>query len=137
MFFVFFRVNLNHFNREIPIKMIRVLSFWYSKIVLRFLTDNEKIIYTNFERNTLQLEKENKSHLMFNETCYNRDILPTHTNIILRAFFIWECVWTLKICIYCGLWFVGAGRLRETLTILFLIEENVVTYVQPHKSRSF
>ena len=30
-----------------------------------FLTDNEKIIYRN-----LKLEK-NKSHLTFNETCYN------------------------------------------------------------------
>ena len=61
--------------------MIQVLSFWYSKIVLRFLTDNEKIIYRNLERKILKLEGD-KSHLMFNETCYNNDILPIHTNMI-------------------------------------------------------
>ena len=54
------------------IKMIKVLSFWYSKIVLRFLMDNEKIIYRNLERNTLKLER-NKSHLMFHQTCYNNN----------------------------------------------------------------
>ena len=36
------------------------------------LTDNEKIIFRNLERSTLKLEK-NKSHLMFNETCYNNN----------------------------------------------------------------
>ena len=66
--------------------MIRFLSFWYSKIVLRFLTDNEKIMYRNLERNTLKLER-NKFHLMFNETCYNNNILPTYTNIFLNCLF--------------------------------------------------
>ena len=68
--------------------MIKVLSFWYSKIVLRFFTDNEKIIYRNLERITKKLEN-NKSHLMFNETCYNNDIFPTSTNIIIRNKIIW------------------------------------------------
>ena len=26
--------------------------------------------------------ERNKSHLMFNETCYDNDILPTYTNIM-------------------------------------------------------
>ena len=39
----------------------------------------KKIIYRNLERNTLKLEKK-KALLMFNETCYNNDILPTYTN---------------------------------------------------------
>ena len=39
----------------------------------------EKIIFRNLERNTLKLEK----NLMFNETCYNNDILPTYTYMII------------------------------------------------------
>ena len=66
---------------EISIKMIKVLSFWYSKIHLRFFKDNEKTLYRNMERFTLKLEKKNKSHLMFNKASYNNDILPTYTNI--------------------------------------------------------
>ena len=38
--------------------------------------------FRDLERNTLKLER-NKSHLMFNETCYNNDILPTYTNMKL------------------------------------------------------
>ena len=49
--------------------MIKVLSFRYSKIVSRFFTEKEKIKYRNMERNTLKLEI-NKSHVMFNETCF-------------------------------------------------------------------
>ena len=37
----------------------------------------KKMIYRNLESNTLKLERD-KSHLMFNETCYNNDILPTY-----------------------------------------------------------
>ena len=40
----------------------------------------EKTIYRNLERSTLKLER-NKSHPMFNELCYNNDILPTYTTI--------------------------------------------------------
>ena len=39
-----------------------------------------KATYRNLERSTLKLEK-NKSHPMFNETCYNNDILPAYTNV--------------------------------------------------------
>ena len=47
--------------------MIKVLSFWYSIIVLRFFKDN------HLERCTLKLRK-NESHLTFNETCYKNDL---------------------------------------------------------------
>ena len=60
--------------------MIKVLSFWYFKILLRFLKRNKKTLYRNLERSTLKFEK-NKSHAMFNETCYNNDILPTYTDL--------------------------------------------------------
>ena len=58
--------------------MIKVLSFWYSKIVLRFLKDNEKTMYRNLERSILKLKKY-KSHLMFNETCYNNNKWTIHS----------------------------------------------------------
>ena len=66
---------------EIFIKMIKILSLWYSRVVLRFLKDNEKkLLGRNLERTTLKLER-NKSYLMFNETCYNNNILPNCTRI--------------------------------------------------------
>ena len=40
-------------------------------------------MHINFELSTLKLEKK-KSHLMFNETYYNNDILPTYTNVRLH-----------------------------------------------------
>ena len=68
---------------EIYIKMSKVLSFWYSKIVFRHSNDDEKTIYRNLERCTLKLEKK-KSHFMFNESHYNNVILLTYTNIITK-----------------------------------------------------
>ena len=53
------------------IKMIKILSLWYSLVVLRFLKDNENKLFRNLERSTLKLEG-NKSHLMFNETCHSK-----------------------------------------------------------------
>ena len=50
--------------------MIKILSLWSSRVVLRFLKDNEKKLFRNSERTTLKLER-NKSHLTFKETCYN------------------------------------------------------------------
>ena len=70
--------------------MIKVLSFWYSKIILRFFKVNEKDIYRNREGNTIKFKKY-KSHLMFNEACYNNDILPTYGNIykkMISAYFL-------------------------------------------------
>ena len=62
-------------------------------IFKRFLTNNEKIIYRNLERSTLKLERS-KSYLMFNETCYINDILPTYTNIKLYTIdSIPKCRW--------------------------------------------
>ena len=60
--------------------MIKVLNFWYSKIVLRFFKDKQKIIYKNLERSTLKLEK--KSHLMFNETYYNNNLYSKNHEIV-------------------------------------------------------
>ena len=51
--------------------MIKVLNFWYSKIVLRFFTENEKKLLINSERSTLKLKK---SHFLSNETCYTNKI---------------------------------------------------------------
>ena len=48
--------------------------------VLRFFTDNEKMIYKNLEPSILKHKKKNKAILMFNETYYNIDILPTYIN---------------------------------------------------------
>ena len=62
--------------------MIKILSLWYSQVLLRLLKDNEKKLYRNLECRTLKLER-NKSHLMFNETCYDDDILPKFTSIIM------------------------------------------------------
>ena len=56
------------------------MSFWYSNIVWRFFKDNENTIYGNLERSTLKLEK-NKSHIVFNETCYNNDILLIYSSM--------------------------------------------------------
>ena len=52
------------------LKMLKILSLWYSRFVLRFLKENEKKLFRNLERTTLKLERT-KSQLMFNETCYN------------------------------------------------------------------
>ena len=70
---------------ELSIKTIEVWSFWYSKIVLRFFKDNENTLCRNPEICTLKLEN-NKSRLMFNETCDNSDILSTYTNIEFHAY---------------------------------------------------
>ena len=58
---------------EISIEIIKILSLWCSKIVLRLFKANEKTLYRNLERSTLKLER-NKTHLMFNETCYNKNL---------------------------------------------------------------
>ena len=42
-------------------------------LFVRFFTDNKKIMHSNLELFALKLER-NKSHLMFNETCFNNDI---------------------------------------------------------------
>ena len=63
---------------EYLLKMLKILSLWYSRGVLRFLKGNEKKLYRNLKRSTLKLER-NKSHLMFNETCHNNDILTKYT----------------------------------------------------------
>ena len=57
---------------EIFIERIKVVSFLYPTIVIRFFKDNERILFINSERSTLKLEKK-KSYLMFNETCYNNN----------------------------------------------------------------
>ena len=64
------------------LKMIQILSSWYSRVVLRLWKDNKKKLFRNLERTALKLER-NKSHLIFNETCYNNDILPKYTGIKL------------------------------------------------------
>ena len=47
------------------LKMIKTLTLCYSRVLLRFLKDNEKKLFRNLKRSTLKLER-NKSHLMFN-----------------------------------------------------------------------
>ena len=46
------------------------------------------IIYRNSERSTLKFEK-NRSHFMFNETCYKANILPTYTETNFLYFSRW------------------------------------------------
>ena len=59
------------------LKMIKILSSLYYLVVLRFLKDNEKKLFRSLDRRTLKPET-NKSHSMFNETCYNNDILANY-----------------------------------------------------------
>ena len=61
---------------ELFIKMIQILGFWHFNIVLRFLTDNENIIYINLKRGTIKLEKISLS--------YN-DMLPTYKNMLFSS----------------------------------------------------
>ena len=64
-------------------------------VVLRIMKDNEKKLFINLKRSTLKMERK-KSHLMFNETCYNNDILPKYTRITdtyradNRSNFLWN-----------------------------------------------
>ena len=51
---------------------------WYFRVVLRFFRDNERKMHRNLEHGTLNLEKK-KSHIMFNKTCDNNDMLPNYT----------------------------------------------------------
>ena len=61
--------------------MIKVLSLWYSRVVPRFFKDNEKKLFKNLERSTLKFERM-KSHIIFNETSYNNNILSNYTRKI-------------------------------------------------------
>ena len=83
------------YTDEIFIKLIKFLSFWYSKIVLRFFKDNEKTLYRNLERSTLKLEKK-KSHLMFNETCCKFNI-KTKKVYTQRIHWIWNLWWIYNV----------------------------------------
>ena len=49
-------------------------------MVKRFFIDNGKKLLISLEHSTLKLEKK-KSHFIFNETCYNNDILSNNTKI--------------------------------------------------------
>ena len=45
------------------LKMIKILSLWYSQVVLTFLKDNDKKLFRNLEHITLKLER-NESYQM-------------------------------------------------------------------------
>ena len=49
-----------------------IMNLWYPRLVMRLSKDNEKILFGNWKRCTWKLERE-KSHLMFNEECYNNE----------------------------------------------------------------
>ena len=51
------------------LKLIKVLSLWYVRFVLRFLNYVKKKLFRNLDLSTLKLERK-KSHLMIEETCY-------------------------------------------------------------------
>ena len=59
------------------LRMLRILSLWYSRVVLRFLKNNENKLIRNFESSPLILEIK-KSHLVFNETFFNSCIVVSN-----------------------------------------------------------
>ena len=56
---------------------------WISKVLLRTSGNVIKHAFRRLERNSIKLVTM-KSHLRFNETCLNNELLPKYTNIRMK-----------------------------------------------------
>ena len=61
-------------------EMLSIITFWLSKVILKISDLNIKNKFRKLERISLKIAAV-KSHLMFNETCLNNNLLPKYTNI--------------------------------------------------------
>ena len=67
--------------------MKNILTYWLSLIILRTLNIDKLNKFRKLEKNEIKLNKE-QSHLDFNITCFNSDLLPIYTKIINNKIFI-------------------------------------------------
>ena len=66
-------------------KLNILLSRWLSRCILRVTSEKIKLKFRQLEKCKLKNIKE-KSHLVFNETCLNNNLLPVYTNIYIYIY---------------------------------------------------
>ena len=62
-----------------------LLSRWLSRCILRVTKEEIKFKFRQLEKYKLKNSKA-KSHLVFNETCLNNNLLPVCTNIYIYIY---------------------------------------------------
>ena len=80
MYFIIFVVGMNMdivISESSPEKLV---STWMSFVILRISSEAAKLKFREVEKVALKICFLN-SHLSFNETCLNKKLLPTFTNI--------------------------------------------------------
>ena len=63
--------------------MIKVVTFWYSLVVFKLLSNVHKNLFKKVER--ISKKQGNvQQHLKYNLKCLKEDFLPIHTNIYMQ-----------------------------------------------------
>ena len=84
------RRNVLQFNKTI--------AKWLSRIILKTSNRETKSAYRDLEKNYKKLARE-LSHLNYNETCINNDILPKYTKNRLSSKFFYSFLTIMTLAI--------------------------------------